>query len=466
VTRQGRLDSNVIRMAKKRSPWTAHLIEQDRLALDLNPTIASGSSLDHGTGSGVSTRTPRGSLCPACKGVRMLCHKTSCPLTAKLYSYLRLRQSLDRTDLDGSSPPGVFVGRYGYPNVLVGPMVPPVHGDTALLDLPEAWFGKTMQQIIDYRFQLVRGQYTADVRRPDDGGRILDDTRFLAMADGSVDVELTLRDKPRKSFVLNDEVQPMGPSAHMKDLKSGNFRLDQWIEKAYYDEDQKAVEAVKEIYDRGTPVSKIMKALSVGAFGTKKRRRLVPTRWSITAVDSMLSLDMMEKVKEYPVINEYRVYESTYLDNRFEVILLPEGWRYEAIEAWYPGTIWNPAGEDIFMFGDSENRHGRTSYAKMGGCYYAARLAVNELLTKERRQATAIVLREAHPDYIMPVGVWQVRENVRNALRNPPLRFSRLEDVLDRMKMKFDIRLATWLTNSTMLTDAMKQTKLSKFLQG
>jgi len=264
----------------------------------------------------------------------MLCHKTSCPLTAKLYSYLKLRQSLDRTELDGSSPPGVFVGRYGYPNVQVGPMVPPMHGDTALLDLPEAWFGKTMQQIIDYRFQLVRGQHTADVRRPDDGGHILDETRLLAMADGSVDVELTLRTKPHKNFVLNDEVQPMGPSAHMKDLKSGNFRLDQWIEKAYYDEDQKAAEAVQEVYDRGTPVSKIMKALSVGAFGTKKRRRLVPTRWSITAVDSMLSLDMMEKVKEYPIINEYRIYESTYLDNRFEVIFLPEGWRYEAIEAW------------------------------------------------------------------------------------------------------------------------------------
>jgi hypothetical protein len=63
----------------------------------------------------------------------------------------------------------------------------------------------------------------------------------------------------------------------------------------------------------------------------------------------------------------------------------------------------------------------------------------------------------------MPVGVWQVRENVRNALRNPPLRFNRLEDVLDRLKMKFDIRLTTWLENSTMLTDAMKQTKLNKF---
>jgi hypothetical protein len=239
--------------------------------------------------------------------------------------------------------------------------------------------------------------------------------------------------------------------------------LDQWIEKAYYDVDLRAADAVKAIYDRGTPVSKIMKALSVGAFGVRKRRRLVPTRWSITAVDSMLSLNLIENVKDYPIINEYRIYESTYLDNRFEVIFLPEGWKYEAIEAWYPGTVWNPAGEDIFMFGDWENRHGRTTYAKMGGCYYAARLAVNELLTKERRQAAAIVLREAHPDYIMPVGVWQVRENVRNALKNTPIKYNRFEDLLERLKEKFDIQLKTWLNNSTLLTDEMKQTKMTRF---
>jgi len=449
--RQSKLDAKVIRMAKKQSPWMSHLVQEDRFALDLNLT------------SSVETRTPRGSPCPACKGVRMLCRKTSCPITTKLYAYIRYKQSIDRINLDGSSPPGVFVGRFGYPDVLVGPMVPPVHGDTGLLDLPEAWFGKSMQEIVDFRFQLVRGQYRVDVRNPEEGGRILDETKLLAMADRSVDVELQLMERPRKTFVLNDEIQPMGPSARMRDLRSGNFRLDRWVEKAYYDGDLKAADAVRDVYEKGTPVSKIQKALSVGAFGARKRRRLVPTRWSITAVDSMLSLDMMERVKEYPVINEYRVYESTYLDNRFEVILLPEGWKYEAIEAWYPGTIWNPAGEDIFMFGDWEDRQGRTSYARMGGCYYAARLAVNELLMKERRQATAIVLREAHPDYIMPVGVWQVRENVRNALRNPPLKYSRLEDVLDRLKEKFDIRLGTWLENSALLTEALRQTKITRF---
>ena len=30
--------------------------------------------------------------------------------------------------IDGSSPPSIFVGRYGYPKVRIGPMIPPLHG--------------------------------------------------------------------------------------------------------------------------------------------------------------------------------------------------------------------------------------------------------------------------------------------------------------------------------------------------
>ena len=44
--------------------------------------------------------------------------------------------------INGSSPPSVFVGSYGYPKVGVGPMLPPIHGNTTLLDNPEQWIGK------------------------------------------------------------------------------------------------------------------------------------------------------------------------------------------------------------------------------------------------------------------------------------------------------------------------------------
>jgi hypothetical protein len=293
----------------------------------------------------------------------------------------------------------------------------------------------------------------------------MDMTRELALAVNPVDVELALTKPPRRNLVLDDEVQPFGPSAPMRDMRVGTARWDHNVEKAYYDTDLKAADAVRNLYQNSVLVTKIQRAFSVGAFGLKNNRRLVPTRWSITAVDSILSRNLMDKVKTYPEINEYRLYESHYLDNIFEVLMLPRGWSYEAMEAWYPGTIWNPSGQSIVMYSDWEGYEGRTTYAEIGGCYYAARLAVCELLEKERRQATVIVLREARPGYIMPVGVWHVRENVRNAVRQAPLKFNTLDEALARVASQFQIPLQRWVGSSKLLKDALFQRRLTDYFK-
>ncbi len=367
-------------------------------------------------------------------------------------------------DIAGASPPSVFVGRIGYPYVYAGPLVPPVHDDTSVYDLPEFWFGKTIDDIVSFRSMLIRGKHRVHVQRFEEAGKIIEKTRELALAVNPVDVELMLKKKPRGFLLLDDEVQPFGPSAPIRDLLVGNTRWDHQIEKAYFDTDLKATNAVLELYDRGVLVTKIQRAFSVGAFGLEKNRRFVPTRWSITAVDSILSKALMEEVKTFPEISEYHVYESRYLDNIFEVLMLPSAWSYEAIEAWYPGTVWNPNGKNIVMFGDWEGYEGRTTYAEMGGCYYAARLAVCEQLVKERRQATVIVLREAHPGYIMPVGVWQVRENVRNAMRQKPFVFKSLDEALKHVASRFQIPLQTWIMRSELLRNALFQRKITDFL--
>jgi len=115
------------------------------------------------------------------------------------------------------------------------------------------------------------------------------------------------------------------------------------------------------------------------------------------------------------------------------------------------------------MFGDWESHDGRTTYAEIGGCYYAARLAVCDELVKERRQATVVVLREAHPGYIMPVGVWQVRENVRNAVRQKPLTFNTLNEALQRIASKFNITLQSWIKESQLIRNTLFQKRITDF---
>jgi hypothetical protein len=367
-------------------------------------------------------------------------------------------------DIAGASPPSVFVGRIGYPYVYAGPLVPPIQEDTSVYDLPEFWFGKSIDEIVGFRSMLIRGKHRVHVQKFEEAGKIIEKTRELALAVKPVDVELILKKKPRGFILLDDEVQPFGPSAPIRDLIVGNARWDHQIEKAYSDTDLRAAEAVLELYSKGVLVTKIQRAFSVGSFGLEKNRRFVPTRWSITAVDSIISKELMEKVKTFPEISEYRIYESVYLDNIFEVLMLPNAWSYEAIEAWYPGTVWNPSGKNVVMFSDWEGYEGRTTYAEIGGCYYAARLAVCEQLVKEQRQATVIVLREAHPGYIMPVGVWQVRENVRNAMHQKPFIFNTLDNALRFIANRFQIPLQQWVMRSELLKNALFQKKITDFI--
>ena len=411
----------------------------------------------------ISTRVQSNSICVLCKGARMLCGKTRCPLMLKVNTFLKSVPLMSSEDIDGMSPPSVFIGRIGYPNVYAGPLVPPIHEDTAVYDLPERWFGKSMDEIVGFRSLLVRGKHRVNVHEFNDAGKIMEHTRDLALADSSVDIELNLTKKPRSSLYLDDDVQPFGPSAPIRDLHVGNSRYDQKIEKAYYDTDLRATQAVIDLFNRGVMVTKIQKAFSVGAFGVEKNRRLVPTRWSITAVDDIVSKNLVAKVKTFPEINEYRVYESIYLDNVFEILMIPAQWSYESMEAWYPGTVWNPAGTNIAVFSDWENNSGRTTYAAIGGCYYSARLAICEQLQRERRQATAIVLREARPGYIMPVGVWQVRENVRNAMKQKPYQFNTLAQSLQFISGRLEIPLQRWILQSQLLQKALFQRKITDF---
>ncbi len=411
-------------------------------------------------------RAPSSSLCLLCKGGRMLCGKLRCPIVAKAQSLAKSSLKITSPCIQGSTPPGVFVGRIGYPKVYIGPMVPPYRGDTEILDTPELWIGKSIQDIIDYRFALIRGKVRTSVYNAQSGGRLLDTLQELAMGKRPVDAEAMLTRVPNKVITLSGESQPFGPSAPLRSFKTSDVSVDHRIERAFYDRDFKAANAVVELYEDDVLVTRIQRAFSLGMFGSQKRRKLVPTRWSITAVDSILSLELINRIKQHNTIDEYRVYSFEHLDNRFVAILMPERWSFEWIEAWFPGTTWNPderAAAPAIM-GDFEPYRGRTTYPDVGGCYYACRLAVAERLNQERRQASALVLREIHPGYILPVGVWNVRESVRQTVQSEPQKFDTFQAALNHAQTKLTIPLRKWVENSEMLKRALFQKKITEFI--
>jgi hypothetical protein len=404
------------------------------------------------------------SVCALCRGTKFLCGKARCPVIVRFHSKVKMKPFVNSLRLEGASPPSVFIGRIGYPKVSIGPMIPPVMGDTSEIDTPERWLDKTLDDIVDFRSQLVRGKFTVNVANVESTNRVVEFTRELALSKNAVFTDALFEKKPYGKIAFYDEVQPHGPSAPLKSLDITNPKYEQHIEKAYYDTDLKAKDAILDIYKNGVLVSKIQRAFSVGAFGVKRNRRFVPTRWSITAVDSTLGAELIEKTKTYPFINEVRAYFLNQFDNRWIILMTPSEWQYELIEAWYPNTTWNQYGTAISIFNSYEFYNGRTTYAEIGGCYYAARLAVNELLNKERRQAGVVILREAHPGYIMPIGVWNVRESVRSALIHPYQKFNTLHESLVYISQIMDIPVQRWIRNSAVLKNQLYQRRLEDFL--
>jgi len=403
-------------------------------------------------------------MCLRCRSAQLLCGKPICPILLKYNAFQRTLPMVGGTELTGSSPPGVFVGRFGYPSVGLGPLLSPEHGSTELYDSPEDWVGRSVAEVVAFRTGLVRGTTRMRVTDAERPIPMLEEFQLLAISAESAESETRFRRPPRGHLALSDTTPPFGPSAPIERFALDVRRVDPHLDRLTSDTDANARIAVGELYSRGVRVSRIQRAFSVGTLGRHGRRRLVPTRWSITAVDDLLSKQNLERIRLLPELGEILVYQLTALDNRWLLVLLPGSYRYESIEAWYPNTLWNPDPNQIVIMGDHEGHDGRTTYASIGGCYYAARLATSEALLGLGRQAGVVVLREVHPGEILPLGVWNVREHVRAALRRPPERLTSLDELVGKIGATFAIPVARWLRSSAVLHDARTQRRLDDWL--
>ena len=386
------------------------------------------------------------------------------PALMRYYYGVKMLNLVDKLDISGSSPTDIFIGRFGYPKVLIGPLVPPEFGDTSILGTPELWRGMSMEKIVDMRSKLVRGVHLSDIHNVEQG-KIEEQVRDLALAEKPAVADMSFSRKPFMKIALNDEVQPFGPTAEIKQVELYNIKAESKMEALYQDTDAKATAAVLELYQKGLPVSKIQQGLSAGLFGIKSQRRFVPTRWSITAVDDTISKDLRENIKQNNPMDTVYAYYNVALDNRWLIFFMPGNWEYESIEAWYPKTIWNENGTDISIYSSYEGYHGRSKYAEIGGCYYAARLAVTEKLKELGRQGSILILREVHDGYIMPVGVWNVREHVRQTLETQPTILQSPSEIWNFISKKLEISTTNWISNSRILKDMLTQRKIVEYVK-
>ena len=368
------------------------------------------------------------------------------------HEYLSKYANLFSSDeIQGSSPPSVFVGSYGYPKVGIGPMLPPIHGDTTLLDMPERWLGKSLEEIVNYRLNLVRGIQKTGVEETT--GRFIENLQELAMSSGSIDSEIQFTKKPELISSIDGQNAPFGPIGEIKHAKfSPNSSITQ-IEKAYYDNDLKAGDAVMKLYNSGIELSKIQKCFSIGMFG--KDRKIVPTKWSITATDQIISNDLMNDILEFDLVDKLSVFSFEHLGNLFSVVLFPHRWIFEMQEAWHEKN-------SVGFGNDFENAKSIDHSPSIAGAYFAGKLAVCEYLKTIKKQSGVLIFREIQPEYAVPVGVWQVREGIRQAMKTVPREVHSLDEAVTFATSKMSISKKEWAAHGKMIT-LLKQTTMSDF---
>ena len=324
------------------------------------------------------------------------------------------------SNVDSVSPPSVFIGsKLKYPLVNVG-ILSPLEGDEDawVYDDAKYWaehdFG--IKDVLSLRDNLLNSRFKSQVYDSRLNKKFLQIAQEVAIASKPVDVEIELKSKLNVGRKSDRVLTGHGMRAELKKAKiTSNVKVHQKVDKVMNDE-IKASEGMEILYKNNFDVYTLSKILSVGVLGLKKNKRLVPTRWSITATDDTVGKKLLEKIREYKWLENYELFFGEFLGNQYLIMFFPNVFSYELFELYLPGSSWNPSRE-VKASTDFESYSGRKTYAfATAGGYYATRLGILEYLERMKRQASVLVIRIETPSYWASLGVWVVRESVRKAL--------------------------------------------------
>ncbi|MCX8159226.1 MAG: hypothetical protein N3D20_02975 [Candidatus Pacearchaeota archaeon] len=376
----------------------------------------------------------------------------------KKHSFL-LAKKIILKEFSGSSPPEIFVGRWNYPNVYAGILSPTELGNTKIMSSYELWHKNNLKipEIINLRKQLIYGRSQTNIKKAPLSNKFISTLQEVAMTHQSISAEFKLK-KPISKNQENEKNVPLIPNAADVSLirLQENPKIKPKVDYLVNDKDAKSTSAIIELDKAGIETSLIQKLLSAGLLGLKKNRKLVPTRWAITAVDDTLSKEKLKKIKLYPEISEILLFHSEYLGNHYEFLLLPDKFSFEVIErSLLSQESWHDY-ETIFQ---------RKSYANsVTGAYYANRLALCEYLDKIKKQAKCLVIREIRPEYSASLGVGILRQISRDAFQKQPEKFSSINEALNQIQSRLKQPILNFTANSIILKNLKTQTKLTSFL--
>lgn len=404
-------------------------------------------------------------VCFGCKG-KLKCGMPFCLVYKEMFK--KVEKITD--NFSGSSPPFVFIGsKMKYPQVNVGILSPPEKTEDAWLYDSEGYWAEndfTIQDIINLRSSLINSRFKSTVHSTNN--KFLELSKEIGMATKPVDIEIELQKRVHIKLDIDKINTPQGARAPLKKLRiTENPSIPFKIDKVVSDTDLKASEAIDYLHNNNFDEHTISKLLTIGVIGVKQNRRLVPTRWSITATHDILGKQLIDKIKDYKPIENHLMFFSKFMGNVYMILLFPDNFSYELFEMFLPRSSWNP-GNEIRIGTDHESNFGRKTYASQTvGGYYATRLPILEYLQRIKRQAAALVFRFELPEYWAALGVWVVLHASRRTMNIEPIKFNSKEEILAQAeflsKKKFNFDLSPLIQKSHLLK-SLNQKKLFNYL--
>ncbi len=374
--------------------------------------------------------------------------------------------------VDSISPPSVFIGsKLKYPLVNVG-ILSPLNKDenSWLYDDAKYWAENNLniEEVVRLRNGLLNSRFQAKVSDIRLNKKFVEIAKDIALSSKQVDVEIELKNRLIIGREKDKVLTPHGMRAGLKNVEiTGNLKIDKKVDKVIND-DIKASEGMEFLYKNDFNEYILSKILSVGVMGLKKNKKLVPTRWSITATDDMLGKQLLKNVKNYPWSENHELFYGEFMGNQYLLLMFPSVWSYELFELYLPHSSWNP-GQEIKAATDMENYSGRKTYAfDTAGGYYASRFPILEYLNSIKKQASVLAIRIETPSYWAALGVWVVRESVKKALKSK-MKFTSREDLLESVKkigkIKYDFDFSEILNRSKLLREKKEQKSLHEFIK-
>jgi hypothetical protein len=393
-----------------------------------------------------------GELCFRCIG-KGKCDRPVCILKEHLHIRKAFNEN-SKKDFYGENY-NVFIGHYGYPNVNVGLLNTDNTIKDSTVDDPKEWVsqGFDINEIIQKRSMLINSSFKSSIRGFND--RLRDVFSEVALADKPVDTEIYLNKKPEFKLVFHNEVSPHGPKVELEKARiTENVHIPTKVDSIINDE-LTSTESLNILHGKGYENHYLTKIFSSGHLGLDTNKKLVPTRWSITAVDDTIGKNLIKEVKNYSQIDKYTIYIGSYFGNYYILLCYPEVWSYELFET----MIGNKDSSH-----DWENYYGRKGYAtETVGGYYAARLSILEQLKAIKKQTTVLALRFVSDEYWAPLGVWVVRQAVKNTMSSKPFMFDTKEEMLrfaSEYIKKFGYSLDHFLNQSVLARQMNTQKKI------